>query len=170
MIKGVIVVNNYGKPRLVKFYEDVDFSVQKQTIREIFTQVSKRKATVCNFLSTGSVKAWPDTLLVYRHYATLYFVFAVDHSESQLGMLDLIQVFVEALDNCFKNVCELDLIFKSETVHHVLDEIIMGGMVLETNTQSIIAAIKDMQKLEEFSDKKVAADKASRQADSGRKF
>ena len=44
------------------------------------------------------------------------------------------------------------------------------GMVLETNTQSIIAAIKDMQKLEEFSDKKVAADKASRQADSGRKF
>ena len=64
MIKGVIVVNNYGKPRLVKFYEDVDFSVQKQTIREIFTQVSKRKSNVCNFLSTGSVKAWPDTLLV----------------------------------------------------------------------------------------------------------
>lgn len=50
----------------------------------------------------------------YRHYATLYFVFAVDHSESQLGMLDLIQVFVESLDHCFTNVCELDLIFNSE--------------------------------------------------------
>ncbi len=64
MIKGVVIINNYGKARLVKFYEDVDFSIQKQTIREIFTQVSKRKANVCNFLSTGSVKAWPDTLLV----------------------------------------------------------------------------------------------------------
>ena len=64
MIKGVLIVNNYGKPRLVKFYEDVEVSIQKQTIREIFTQVSKRQDNVCNFLSTGSVKAWPDTLLV----------------------------------------------------------------------------------------------------------
>ena len=54
------------------------------------------------------------TCFRYRHYATLYFVFAVDHSESQLGMLDLIQAFVEALDHCFTNVCELDLIFNSE--------------------------------------------------------
>ena len=55
-----------------------------------------------------------NTMRRYRHYATLYFVFAVDHSESQLGILDLIQVFVESLDNCFKNVCELDIIFNSE--------------------------------------------------------
>ena len=30
--------------------------------------------------------------LIYRHYATLYFVFCVDSSESELGILDLIQV------------------------------------------------------------------------------
>ena len=30
--------------------------------------------------------------LIYRHYATLYFVFCVDASESELGILDLIQV------------------------------------------------------------------------------
>lgn len=29
--------------------------------------------------------------LIYRHYATLYFVFAVDKQESDLGILDLIQ-------------------------------------------------------------------------------
>ncbi len=33
-----------------------------------------------------------DYRLIYRHYATLYFVFCVDSSESQLGILDLIQV------------------------------------------------------------------------------
>ena len=53
----------------------------------------------------------PDVRLIYRHYATLYFIFAVDEAESELGILDLIQVFVEALDKCFENVCELDLIF-----------------------------------------------------------
>lgn len=30
--------------------------------------------------------------VIYRHYATLYFVFVVDQSESELGILDLIQV------------------------------------------------------------------------------
>ena len=33
-----------------------------------------------------------DSKIIYRHYATLYFVFAVDSSESELGILDLIQV------------------------------------------------------------------------------
>lgn len=35
-----------------------------------------------------------DNKLIYRHYATLYFVFCVDSSESELGILDLIQVSV----------------------------------------------------------------------------
>lgn len=34
-----------------------------------------------------------------------------DALESSLGLLDLIQVFVQALDSLFENVCELDLIF-----------------------------------------------------------
>ena len=34
-----------------------------------------------------------DSRLIYRHYATLYFVFCVDSSESELGILDLIQVY-----------------------------------------------------------------------------
>lgn len=57
-----------------------------------------------------------DSRLIYRHYATLYFVFCVDSSESELGILDLIQVFVETLDKCFENVCELDLIFHVDKV------------------------------------------------------
>ncbi len=57
-----------------------------------------------------------DYKLIYRHYATLYFVFCVDSSESELGILDLIQVFVETLDRCFENVCELDLIFHVDKV------------------------------------------------------
>ena len=33
--------------------------------------------------------------LIYRHYAILYFVFAVDQQESDLGILDLIQGYHE---------------------------------------------------------------------------
>lgn len=46
-----------------------------------------------------------DNKLIYRHYATLYFVFCVDSSESELGILDLIQVSVFAL-YCFSRVVD----------------------------------------------------------------
>jgi AP-3 complex subunit sigma len=63
--------------------------------------------------------------------------FVVDGAESELGILDLIQVFVESLDRTFENVCELDLIFHFDEVHLVLAEIIQGGLVLETNLSEI---------------------------------
>jgi AP-3 complex subunit sigma len=84
-------------------------------IRECFMMISKRSDRVCNFLE--DVGAWSkDTKLVYRVYATLYFIFVVDGSESELGILDLIHVFVESLDHVFENVCELDLIFHTDKV------------------------------------------------------
>jgi hypothetical protein len=35
--------------------------------------------------------ALQDTRLIYRHFATLYFIVICDLSESELGILDLIQ-------------------------------------------------------------------------------
>lgn len=148
MIKGIVIVNNHGKPRLVKFYQSVESEAQQQSvIRRIFTHVAQRPDSFCNYLE-GSVPEWGEHIkLIYRHYATLYFVFAVDQQESDLGILDLIQVFVEALDKTFENVCELDLIFHSDRVHYLLDEIVMGGMVLETNISNILEASKDQNKM-----------------------
>ena len=127
MIKGVIIVNNLGVVRLAKFYEQVHVTgesaeqAQQSVIKRIYREVSKRQDNQCNYLE-GSIPEWGgDTKLIYRHYATLYFVFACTNRESDLGILDLIQVFVEALDRSFENVCELDLIFHSDKCHYVLD-------------------------------------------------
>ncbi|KAF1665872.1 AP-3 complex subunit sigma-2, partial [Aptenodytes patagonicus] len=141
--------------------------VQQQIIRETFHLVLKRDDHICNFLECGSTWAvspppkalhrssclcslfgGSDYKLIYRHYATLYFVFCVDSSESELGILDLIQVFVETLDKCFENVCELDLIFHMDKVHHILQEVVIGGMVLETNMNEIVAQVEAQSKLE----------------------
>ena len=45
-----------------------------------------------SFISLSRLIGGADYRLIYRHYATLYFVFCVDSSESELGILDLIQV------------------------------------------------------------------------------
>ncbi|XP_027322394.1 AP-3 complex subunit sigma-2 isoform X1 [Anas acuta] len=148
MINAVLVFNNHGKPRLVRFYQHLAEEVQQQLIRETFHLVLKRDEHICNFLECGSLFGGADYKLIYRHYATLYFVFCVDSSESELGILDLIQVFVETLDKCFENVCELDLIFHMDKVHYILQEVVMGGMVLETNMNEIVAQAEAQNKLE----------------------
>ena len=143
MISAILVFNNHGKPRVNEFYQHFSEAEQQQIVKETFQLVSKREDHVCNFLEGGgryvqrsnapgiasptkwlnnllprfsSVLGGGDYKLIYRHYATLYFVFCVDSSESELGILDLIQVFVETLDKCFENVCELDLIFHMDKV------------------------------------------------------
>nr|XP_024650669.1 AP-3 complex subunit sigma-2-like isoform X1 [Macaca nemestrina] len=119
MIQAILVFNNHGKPRLVRFYQRFPEEIQQQIVRETFHLVLKRDDNICNFLEGGSLIGGSDYKLIYRHYATLYFVFCVDSSESELGILDLIQVFVETLDKCFENVCELDLIFHMDKVHYL---------------------------------------------------
>ena len=157
MIKGVIIVNNLGVVRLAKFYEQVHVTgesaeqAQQSVIKRIYREVSKRQDNQCNYLE-GSIPEWGgDTKLIYRHYATLYFVFACTNRESDLGILDLIQVFVEALDRSFENVCELDLIFHSDKCHYVLDEIIIGGLVLDTSITNIMGGADDQNKLHKSS-------------------
>ena len=59
-------------------------------------------------------------MVVFRVYATLIFVFVIDDAESELAVLDLIQVLVEVLDKTFENVCELDLIFNPDKVINIL--------------------------------------------------
>ena len=149
MIKAILVFNNAGKPRLTKFFSHYAEDAQQQILRETFQLVCKRDGCVCNFLETGtSLLGSMDFKLVYRHYATLYFVFCVDSSESDLGILDLIQVFVESLDKCFENVCELDMIFHVDKVHYIINEMVMGGMVLETSIREVVEHYQQMVKHE----------------------
>jgi len=149
MILAILVINTSGKPRLSKFYEMMKESEQQQAVKDVFHLVSKRTDHMCNFLDAGTNKWWgKDSKIIYRHYATLYFIFVVDSTESELGILDLIQTFVETLDKCFRNVCELDLVFHMDKVHYILDEIVMGGMVLETKMNDILDAVYQQKKIE----------------------
>jgi len=135
---------------LLFFFCTVPDQLKASLLRRIFLSVARRDDRVCNFLDAdgGLPGSWSKTKLVYRHYATLYFIFVCEETESELGILDLIQVFVETLDRCFESVCELDLIFHADRVNYVLDEIVQGGLVLETNILAILKSVDDLSRLE----------------------
>lgn len=147
MINAIMIFNNEGKPRLTKFYAQIPTDIQQLLIAEIFALVSDRPSQACNFLEGSTLVGGEDVRVIYRHYATLYFVFVVDEAESELGILDLIQVFVEALDKCFENVCELDLIFHFDEIYAILGEVVCGGLVVETNVSTIVASINETKRM-----------------------
>jgi AP-3 complex subunit sigma len=125
-------------------------------ISEIFTLVANRPNGACNFLPLPPLLAASGTsqnsseeqndvpsLVSYRQYATLYFIIISTSTESPLALIDLIQVYVEALDKLFENVCELDLIFNFETLHATLSEMIVGGVVIETSIDRIVSSVRE---------------------------
>jgi AP-3 complex subunit sigma len=63
----------------------------------------------------------------------------------------MIQVFVEVMDKCFSNVCELDLIFNPQKCHMLLDEIVMGGVVVEPSIGEIWRTVDALGKYEKAS-------------------
>ena len=146
MIKCVLVVNQQGKPRLTRFYVETPLDQQKALLKRVHAIVSRRSDEHCCCFADDDED--PSVRIVYRHFATLYFIFIVDGAESELGVLDLLQVFVQTLDMAFENVCELDLIYHFDRVNYILDELVMAGMVLETNLESILVAVQESRKLE----------------------
>ena len=132
-----------------------DTQIQQKLIAQIYQLVSQRPPSACNFLplppllaqgasASASASGFSDapTQITYRTYATLSFIIISTSTESPLALSDLIQVFVEALDRLFENVCELDLIFGYETMHATLSEMIVGGVVVETNLDKIVAGVR----------------------------
>ncbi|KAG8096900.1 hypothetical protein GUJ93_ZPchr0013g33918 [Zizania palustris] len=137
MIQAVMVMSTQGKPRLLKFYSFQPPEKHQDLVRGVFQLLSARPDSVSNFVQADAIFG-PGVKLVYKHLATLYFVFVFDSSENELAMLDLVQVFVETLDKCFKNVCELDVVFNF-------------NKVIETSSEQIMRSVEEIARLEKQS-------------------
>eukprot|EP01057_Protomagalhaensia_wolfi_P001436 Protomagalhaensia_wolfi_Nauph_80__1435@NODE_1863_length_1299_cov_920_239683_g1454_i0_p1_GENE_NODE_1863_length_1299_cov_920_239683_g1454_i0NODE_1863_length_1299_cov_920_239683_g1454_i0_p1_ORF_typecomplete_len167_score32_63Clat_adaptor_s/PF01217_20/1_9e53AP5_subunit_s1/PF15001_6/0_049_NODE_1863_length_1299_cov_920_239683_g1454_i0241741 len=135
MIQFVLLVSRQGKTRLEKFYNEVPLQKRASLIKDIAQTVITRP------LGAAHVLRGPNYHLVYKRYASLYFIVGVDDQENELGVLEFIHHFVEILDRYFGNVCELDLIFNFHKVHMILDEIVQDGMVQETSKKTVLRLI-----------------------------
>jgi AP-1 complex subunit sigma 1/2 len=96
---------------------------------------------MCNFIE------WQDKRVVYKRYASLYFVACVDKDENELIVLEQIHLFVEVLDRYFGNVCELDIIFNFHKAYYILDELFIGGQLQETSKAEVLRICAAMDEM-----------------------
>lgn len=69
----------------------------------------------------------------------------VDSTENELSMLELIHLFVEILDKYFGSVCELDVVYNFYKVYSILDELIIGGEIVETSKINILKRQRELE-------------------------
>ncbi|KAH3681750.1 hypothetical protein WICPIJ_007290 [Wickerhamomyces pijperi] len=149
-LQFLLCMNLQGKPRLMKHFNlttpPLSHSSKHQLQVEIYRLLSSREHKQhSNFIE------WKDLKIIYKRYAGLYFICAIDLDGSQdeeLIYLSTIHLLVEILDEVFENVCELDLIFGGEKCYAVIDEVFSAGEVMECSKAKVLQRVKEIELLD----------------------
>ena len=72
-------------------------------------------------------------------------MFGIDSDDNELASLELIHLFVETLDKYFGSVCELDVVYNFYKVYTVLDELLVGGEIVETSKMNILKKLRELE-------------------------
>lgn len=112
-IQFLFLISRQGKTRLSKWYQTILQKEKSKIIRELSTIILSRRAKMCNVLE------YKDLKIIYRRYASLFFVIGVNSDDNELIGLEIIHRFVEQMDKIYGNVCELDIIFGFDKAYHL---------------------------------------------------
>ncbi|ODQ78658.1 hypothetical protein BABINDRAFT_162363 [Babjeviella inositovora NRRL Y-12698] len=102
---------------------------------------------MCNVLE------YKDSKIVYRRYASLFFLAAIDNEDNELLTLEIVHRYVEQMDKAYGNVCELDIIFNFQKAYHILDELLIDGQVQESSKREVLRRVgqaDDLENMDEF--------------------
>ncbi len=124
----------------------VHYNVAKAKLKitkDVTQLVLARRTRMCNFLE------YKDSKVVYRRYASLFFVTGISQGDNELVTLEIIHRYVEVLDRYFGNVCELDLIFNFQKAYAILDELIIAGEMQESSKKSVLRTVSQSDAIEE---------------------
>jgi len=139
----MLLFSRQGKVRLQKWFNAIGDKERKKITRDLVSTVLARRPKMSNFLD------WRQFKIVYKRYASLFFLCAVEENDNELLTLEIIHRYVEILDKYFGSVCELDIIFNFEKAYFILDEFLIAGEVQESSKGKVMRAVENSDALQE---------------------
>ncbi|KAJ7071269.1 Adaptor protein complex sigma subunit [Mycena amicta] len=136
MFSFVLLISRQGRVRLAKWFSTVSSKQKQRIVLDLTSKVLARRPRMCNVIE------YKDTRVIYKRYASLYFVAGLDSSDNELISLEVIHRYVEILDRYFGNVTELDLIFNFQRAYAVLDEVVLAGEMQESSKSTALRTVK----------------------------
>ena len=135
MIKYILILNKQGQTRLSKYYEDKTVKERVSLEAELVRKCMSRNPSQCSFIE------FRDHKVVYRRYASLFFIIGLEQDDNELAAYEFIHHYLIIMDKIFQNICELDIMMNLDTAHYVLDEMVLNGLIVETNKTSVVDAV-----------------------------
>ncbi|KLU88487.1 AP-1 complex subunit sigma-1, partial [Magnaporthiopsis poae ATCC 64411] len=140
----LILLSRQGKVRLAKWFTTLIPKDKAKIVKDVTQLVLARRTRMCNFLE------YKDTKIVYRRYASLFFIAGCSSDDNELITLEIIHRYVEQMDKYYGNVCELDIIFSFTKAYYILDEILLAGEMQESSKKNILRCIGQQDSLEDM--------------------
>lgn len=91
-----------------------------------------------------------DSKVVYRRYASLFFIAGCASTDNELITLEIVHRYVEQMDKYYGNVCELDIIFNFQKAYFILDELLLAGEMQESSKKNVLRCISQQDSLEDM--------------------
>lgn len=91
----------------------------------------------------------PDSKIVYRRYASLFFIAGCASTDNELITLEIVHRYVEQMDKYYGNVCELDIIFNFQKAYFILDELLLAGEMQESSKKNVLRVISAQDSIED---------------------
>lgn len=138
-IRFIILQNKQGRTRLSKWFINIDDEEKIKIEREIYRTIILRDTKQTNVIEFRNYK------ILYKKYASLYFIFCIDLNENELATLEFIHLFVETLDRYFGSVCELDVVYNFYKVYAIIDELLLGGEIIEISKEKVVKKQRELE-------------------------
>ncbi|RDA92516.1 hypothetical protein CP533_4204 [Ophiocordyceps camponoti-saundersi (nom. inval.)] len=143
-IHYLILLSRQGKVRLAKWFTTLSPKDKAKIVKDVSQLVLARRTRMCNFLE------YKDTKIVYRRYASLFFIAGCSSDDNELMTLEVIHRYVEQMDKYYGNVCELDIIFSFTKAYYILDELLLAGELQESSKKNVLRCIGQQDSLEDM--------------------
>ncbi|KAL9114394.1 MAG: hypothetical protein Q9227_001475 [Pyrenula ochraceoflavens] len=140
----LILLSRQGKVRLAKWFTTLSPKEKAKIIKDVSQLVLSRRTRMCNFLE------YKDSKVVYRRYASLFFIAGCASTDNELITLEIVHRYVEQMDKYYGNVCELDIIFNFQKAYFILDELLLAGEMQESSKKNVLRCISQQDSLEDM--------------------
>ncbi|KAM7480578.1 hypothetical protein LguiA_028791 [Lonicera macranthoides] len=135
-IKNILLLDSEGKRVAVKYYTD-DWPTNTSKLafeKSVFTKTQKTNAR-----TEAEIAMFENSIVVYRFVQDLHFFVTGGDDENELILATVLQGFFDAVTLLLRNnVDQREALENLDLILLCLDEIVDGGMILETDG-SIIA-------------------------------
>lgn len=138
-MKNIILLDSEGKRVAAKYYSD---EWPTNTAKEAFEKAVFTKTQKINARNEAEITMFENNIIVYKFVQDLHFYVTGGEEENELILASVLQGFFDAVDILLRgNVEKREALENLDLILLCLDEIVDGGIILETDANSIAGKV-----------------------------